>query len=74
MQHNMGMTAPGATILNAGNGESGAGATFDYSNRLGSYHALPPGGVSEPILWRFRVSDVENLAPIALHVRVTARR
>jgi hypothetical protein len=74
MQHNMGMTAPAASILNAGNSESGAGAAFDYSHTLGSYDALPPGGVSEPIVWRFRVSDVEDLAPISLHVRVTARR
>lgn len=73
MQHSTGGLAPTASILNASNGKTASGATFDYSNTLGSYGALPPHGVTEPIVWRFRVSDVENLAPIALHVRVTAR-
>jgi hypothetical protein len=69
----MGRSAPQAEILNASNGESGSGAVFDYGNTLGSFGALPPGGVSEPVIWRFRLSDITNLAPITLHVQVTAR-
>ncbi|MGH7736388.1 MAG: sialidase family protein [Candidatus Tyrphobacter sp.] len=73
LEHNLGLIAPGTRILNATNGNPGPGARFDYSDALGSYGALPPGGVSEPVVWRFRVSDVDDLAPISLHVRVTAR-
>jgi hypothetical protein len=68
-----GHTAPSAEILNAGNSKPGAGATFDYSHALGSFGVLPPGGVTEAVLWRFRISDITNLAPMTLNVKVTAR-
>lgn len=73
MQHSMHMTAPAVTILNAPNGKTADGAAFDYSNALGTYGALPPGSVTEPVVWRFRVSDIENLSPISLHLRISAR-
>lgn len=73
MRRNLGLTAPSAQILNATSGGTGYGATFDYSNTLGTYAALPPSGVSDAIVWRLRVSDIENLSPIALNLRVTAR-
>lgn len=70
VQKTYGRIAPAAKILNATTGGTGYGATFDYSNTLGSFGALPPGGVSEPIVWRFRVADVENLDAIGLNVKV----
>jgi hypothetical protein len=73
VQKSYGRIAPGAQLLNATSGGTGNGATFDYSRTLGSFAALPPGGVTEPIVWRFRVSDVDNLDAIGLNVKVTAR-
>ena len=73
LQRRYGRIAPALSILNATSGGSNYGATFDYSNALGSYGGLPPGAVTEPVVWRFRVSDVDNLAPISLSVRVMAR-
>ncbi len=62
-----------AEVLNATSGGTGRGATFDYSDAMGSYGALPPGGVTEPVLWRFHATDLDSFSPIALNVRVVAR-
>ena len=64
--------APKAQILNAANGKRGSGATFDYSRALGSYGALPPGAVTNAVVWRFHLSDITDLAPIAIQARITA--
>jgi hypothetical protein len=42
-------------ILNAGNGERGAGAWFDYSRSLGTAGALPPGAISDAVQWKLRL-------------------
>jgi hypothetical protein len=73
LQKSYGRIAPGARLLDATSGGTGYGATFDYSHTLGSFGELPSGGVSEPIVWRFRVSDVDNLDAIGLNVKVIAR-
>ena len=39
-------------ILNAANGKTGVGATFDYSKSLGDLGALAPDAVSDAIVWR----------------------
>jgi hypothetical protein len=43
------------TILNAGNGEPGAGASFDFSRALGTVGYLVPGAVSGAVDFRLRV-------------------
>lgn len=42
------------TILNAANGKTGIGATFDYSNALHDLGALEPDAVTDAILWRLK--------------------
>jgi len=42
-------------LLNASNTGRGAGAMFDYSRSLGSLKSLPPGGVSDVVLWKMRL-------------------
>jgi hypothetical protein len=44
------------TILNATNGEPGAGATFDFSRALGTLGYLAPGAVSGAVEFRLRVA------------------
>ncbi len=46
-----------ATILNAPNGETGAGALFDYAEALGDFTFLPPGGVTAALPWRVKAAD-----------------
>jgi hypothetical protein len=45
------------TVLNASNSKPNDGATFVYDAALGTEGVLPPGGVSGPVLLRFRVVD-----------------
>jgi hypothetical protein len=45
------------TVLNAANNKPNDGATFVYDAALGTEGVLPPGGVSGPVLLRFRVVD-----------------
>jgi hypothetical protein len=42
------------TILNATNGQTGVGATFDYSKALHDLESLEPEAVTDAVLWRFR--------------------
>lgn len=44
-------------ILNASNGNPGAGAVFDYSNALGDFEALEPGMVTNAIVWKLKLID-----------------
>ena len=44
------------TILNATNGKPGAGASFDFSDALGTLGLLAPGAVSGPVDFRLRVA------------------
>jgi hypothetical protein len=46
------------TILNAANGQRGAGAVFDYSSALGDWRALAPGASTEAVAWRFNYSGL----------------
>ncbi len=49
------------TILNATNGKSGVGATFDYSKALHDLESLEPEAVTDAVLWRFKaVSPVKT--------------
>lgn len=41
-------------ILNAANGKTGDGAIFDYANALRDLPHLPPGAVTEAIIWRVK--------------------
>jgi hypothetical protein len=43
------------TILNATNGKPQDGATFEYSQALGSEGVLAPSGVSGEIVWRLKL-------------------
>lgn len=62
---------PPPQVLNADNGEHSSGATFDYSKALGTYGLLPPGGVSEPIVWRIRLSALDVfLQDLTFKVRI----
>jgi hypothetical protein len=44
-------------LLNASNGQPGAGAVFDYSKTLGDFDRLEPGEVTSAIVWRLRMVD-----------------
>jgi hypothetical protein len=44
------------TIVNAANGKTGAGATFDFSNALGTLGYLAPGAVSGAVDFKVRVA------------------
>jgi hypothetical protein len=44
-------------ILNASNGKTGSGATFEYVAASGSVNVLRPGAQSEPITWRLKLAD-----------------
>ena len=44
------------TIVNAANGKAGVGATFDFSNALGTLGYLSPGAVSGPVDFKVRVA------------------
>jgi hypothetical protein len=60
------------TILNAVNGEKGAGAVFDYSQAFGDFDVLEPGATTEPILWRFQLVGAGARTP-DMHVEITGR-
>ena len=45
------------TILNATNGKTGIGATFDYSKALHDLESLEPEAVTDAILWRFKAAS-----------------
>ncbi len=45
------------TILNAANGKTGVGATFDYSKALHDLESLEPEAVTDAILWRFKAAS-----------------
>jgi hypothetical protein len=45
------------TILNATNGKTGVGATFDYSKALHDLGSLEPEAVTDAILWRFKAAS-----------------
>ena len=46
------MNAP--EVLNASNGEKGAGAVFDYSSSLRDFEYLEPGGLTEAVEWKVK--------------------
>jgi hypothetical protein len=52
-----GSTSERSTLLNASNGKTGDGASFDYTTALGDLPVLPPGAVTNPVVWRIRVTD-----------------
>jgi hypothetical protein len=62
-------------VLNAGNGITGAGATFDFTAALGSRGVLEPGATSGAVLLRFRMQDLLRVPDMHLRVggRVEAR-
>jgi len=45
------------SILNAANGKTGVGATFDYSKALHDLESLEPEAVTDAILWRFKAAS-----------------
>jgi hypothetical protein len=60
------------TILNAANGKPGAGATFDFSESLGTIGYLEPGAVSAPVELRLQLATPMASA-LRLRVLVSAR-
>lgn len=57
-----------ASILNADNGETGAGAVFEYTEALGDLESLEPGAVTGARTWYIRGRKYA-LAPIRVEVR-----
>jgi hypothetical protein len=49
------------TILNATNGKSQDGATFEYSHALGSEGVLAPSGVSGEMVWRLKLVNPKRV-------------
>jgi hypothetical protein len=64
--------APNVVILNATNGKPGIGAAMDYSRALGDFLSLPPGAISEGIVWRLKKPKVAERA-VTFRLRVTAQ-
>jgi len=60
--------APPPRIVNAANGQSGAGAKFDFSGALGNLGTLPPGGLTGPVFARFQYDDPTKTGPIRFRV------
>ncbi len=56
------------SVLNADNGETGAGALFDYTKTLGDFQALEPGAVTGARVWRIHRPH-EAMAPLQLETR-----
>jgi hypothetical protein len=44
-------------IVNASNGKTGDGATFDYATALGDFELLEPGAQTSTVVWRIRVPE-----------------
>lgn len=59
-------------LLNASNGLGGIGAVFDYGRTLRDLEFLPPGGISEAIVWRFKNPSTESEIP-RVRVKITGR-
>lgn len=55
-------------VLNASNGKRGVGATFDYTQMLGSFGRLEPGEISGAIRWRLRLIDYYETPYIRLSI------
>ncbi len=55
-------------IINATNGKAGAGASFQYSDALGSEQAIPPLGTSGAVTWRLKLLDPKKTPD--LHIAV----
>jgi hypothetical protein len=58
-----------ARVLNAGNGNRSAGATFDYTPALRDLDALAPGAVTEAIIWRVKPASMRH-TDLMIHVEV----
>jgi hypothetical protein len=70
--------SPEVVILNATNRKAGIGATVDYGRALGDFLSLPPGAITEGIVWRLKKPKVRGDAAnpdIAgtFRLKVTAR-
>jgi hypothetical protein len=61
------------TIENAANNKTGAGALFDYSKTLGDLCDLPPGGITEAVIWRFHMKDVTQVPQMSVVVKGVVR-
>jgi hypothetical protein len=64
-----GLGVEGAELLNATGGGRGKGAWMDYSHALRDMPALPPGAVTDPIVWRFhlvRMNDTNLFVEAAI--------
>lgn len=61
------------SVLNASNGKSGAGAIMDYSKSLGDFAVLPPGGLSDAVVWRLKVGDPEKVPDMHLSVNASTK-
>ncbi|MEJ7811363.1 MAG: hypothetical protein WKG32_13210, partial [Gemmatimonadaceae bacterium] len=60
------------TILNAANGKRGAGASFDFSDALGTMGYLEPGAVTAAVELRLRLS-APTASALGLRLLVTAQ-
>jgi hypothetical protein len=54
---------PPPEVLNATNGQRGAGATFDYTPALGDLGMIAPGAQSAALVWKLKV-DETGPAPV----------
>jgi hypothetical protein len=59
-------------VLNASNGKTGDGATFDYSAALAGLDALTPDAQTAAVVWRLRLADIQRIPD--MHVKVTGGR
>ncbi|HLA11364.1 MAG TPA: sialidase family protein [Pyrinomonadaceae bacterium] len=59
-------------ILNSTNGKTGLGAIYDYTPALGDFEFLPPGGISEGLVWQFSTPALNGGLP-QFKLKVSAR-
>lgn len=56
-------------LLNAANEKTGAGAQINYSDALGDSHELAPGAITDVVVWRLRITDLEKIPDMHLSIK-----
>ncbi len=56
-------------VVNASNGETGDGATFNYSQALGSADGLAPAAESGEVMWKLKVKDPKRIPDMHIVIK-----
>lgn len=61
-------------ILNATNQKTGAGAEMTYTDALGDFHELAPGALTDAVIWKLKINDVERIPDMHLSIKGSVDR